>query len=382
MDPTRWDWTMFQRQGDEAEWLIEDVFGERRRGSSLSALLPVDMFSTDDDVVIQVDVPGIAADHIDLTLQADVVTIRIEPLPDRPAEYTQYLLQWLVTRARIVSPDGAPEALSRLVELERHLPVLAEHALSTVDDLAGLADARLQNLADALSVSTDDLLRWRAEADERRRLGNISLVAYTINPTFIDFDVYEPVAASIQFDGRGMSVIFPPDSDVQHDSAECRTRGDPVDVRPGLPLTLGDWRQMMTRVNEDNKGYYRFQPHNTGDWAVLPALLEEMAEVGADLYTAVFNDTNTAECLRQVMEDRPRTIEVANISRDQVVPWNGLYELPLMDKEEVRLRRTASAGLYALARTGSPETLARRQRPDHLGTGLRHLPTRRRLPMP
>jgi hypothetical protein len=151
MDPTRWDWTMFQRQGDEAGWLIEDVFGERRRGSSLSALLPVDMFSTDDDVVIQVDVPGIAADHIDLTLQADVVTIRIEPLPDRPAEYTQYLLQWLVTRARIVSPDGAPEALSRLVELERHLPVLAEHGLSTVDDLAGLADARLQNLADALS---------------------------------------------------------------------------------------------------------------------------------------------------------------------------------------------------------------------------------------
>src|SRR3712207_8297429 len=42
-----------------------------------------------------------------------------------------------------------------------------------------------------------------------------------------------------------------------------------------------------------SKGYYRFQPRNAGDWAGLPALLEEMAEVGADLFTAVFNDTST-----------------------------------------------------------------------------------------
>ena len=53
--------------------------------------LPVDVYSTDQEIVIQASVPGIEPDAVEITIEGDTLTIRGE-LPGRP-ENVNYLFQ-------------------------------------------------------------------------------------------------------------------------------------------------------------------------------------------------------------------------------------------------------------------------------------------------
>ncbi|MBN1680450.1 MAG: Hsp20/alpha crystallin family protein [Anaerolineae bacterium] len=59
--------------------MLDDTFarGSETRGTG-AWLLPMDAFITEDAIVIQADVPGIAPDELDITLEGDTLTIRGE----------------------------------------------------------------------------------------------------------------------------------------------------------------------------------------------------------------------------------------------------------------------------------------------------------------
>jgi HSP20 family protein len=78
----------------------ESLWRQSRRdwdepGSRQAWRLPVDVYSTPEEIVIQAAAPGINPDEIEITIEGDTLTIRGE-LPSRP-ENVNYLFQELAT---------------------------------------------------------------------------------------------------------------------------------------------------------------------------------------------------------------------------------------------------------------------------------------------
>ncbi len=72
--------------------MLDESFarGSETRGTG-AWLLPMDAYITDDAIIIRADVPGIAAEDLDITLEGDALTIRGEIKRD-DAENRKYVL--------------------------------------------------------------------------------------------------------------------------------------------------------------------------------------------------------------------------------------------------------------------------------------------------
>lgn len=76
---------------------IDRLFDEALGGSLGSygpmACPAVDMFQTDDDVVVKATLPGVEAKNLSITVTGDVLTIRGEVKSDREVDRTEYHLR-------------------------------------------------------------------------------------------------------------------------------------------------------------------------------------------------------------------------------------------------------------------------------------------------
>ncbi|MBN1562195.1 MAG: Hsp20/alpha crystallin family protein [Anaerolineae bacterium] len=72
--------------------MLDESFtrGSETRGTG-AWLLPMDAYITDDAIVIRADVPGIAAEDLDITIEGDALTIRGEIQRDSD-EHRKYVL--------------------------------------------------------------------------------------------------------------------------------------------------------------------------------------------------------------------------------------------------------------------------------------------------
>src|SRR5918997_6299925 len=80
---------------DAMNQLFEESFVRpfgRNGGSSGYNYLPLDIYETDDRFVVKAFVPGVSAEHIDITTQQNTVTIRAE-LPAEQQEGVRYYLR-------------------------------------------------------------------------------------------------------------------------------------------------------------------------------------------------------------------------------------------------------------------------------------------------
>ena len=78
---TRWEPTSeFTTLRDAMDRLFDDAFTRpfslTRNGGSTWASLPVDMYQTNDDVVVKAVVPGFRPDQVQISITGDVLTIR------------------------------------------------------------------------------------------------------------------------------------------------------------------------------------------------------------------------------------------------------------------------------------------------------------------
>ncbi len=73
--------------------LLEDSFaGPGDRGDSGRTLRPpLDVYTTDEDIVVIMPLPGVKPEDVDVTIEGDIVTIRGEIKPD--VENVDYLVQ-------------------------------------------------------------------------------------------------------------------------------------------------------------------------------------------------------------------------------------------------------------------------------------------------
>jgi len=80
---TRWEPTSeFMTLRDAMDRLFDDAFTRPfsllRNGGSTWSALPIDMYQTNDDVVVKAVVPGIQPDQVQISVTGDVLTIRGE----------------------------------------------------------------------------------------------------------------------------------------------------------------------------------------------------------------------------------------------------------------------------------------------------------------
>ena len=77
---TRWEpFREMRRVHDMLDRMMDDAYlGERGKSTVLEGLAPVDLYETDDEVVIQAMMPGMTADDIQISVDRDVLTLRGE----------------------------------------------------------------------------------------------------------------------------------------------------------------------------------------------------------------------------------------------------------------------------------------------------------------
>jgi HSP20 family protein len=79
---------------DMMDRLFEEGWGRRglvRRGGERVHLLPVDVYTTASELVIQASVPGLNPEDVEITIEGEAVTIRGERKP--PLENVEYYIQ-------------------------------------------------------------------------------------------------------------------------------------------------------------------------------------------------------------------------------------------------------------------------------------------------
>lgn len=81
---TRWEpASEFMTLRDAMDHLFDDAFtrpfSQSRNGGSAWSSLPIDMYQTNDDVVVRAVVPGFRPDQVQIHVTGDVLTIRGEP---------------------------------------------------------------------------------------------------------------------------------------------------------------------------------------------------------------------------------------------------------------------------------------------------------------
>lgn len=79
----------------EESWVRPSSGSYQERQSSRAWRLPLDVYSTDEEIVIQAAIPGLSADDVEITIEGDTLTIRGE-LPAH-LENVTYLFNELPT---------------------------------------------------------------------------------------------------------------------------------------------------------------------------------------------------------------------------------------------------------------------------------------------
>jgi HSP20 family protein len=122
---------------------VEPLFGELARplagGGSWASGYPVDLYETSDDVVLQMAVPGIAVDDLDVRVEGRQLTIQGRFPEEEGAEGRRYWLQTI--------PHGELRrtvTLPSQVDLE-HVHAKVERGLLTLT-LPKAADARARKI--------------------------------------------------------------------------------------------------------------------------------------------------------------------------------------------------------------------------------------------
>lgn len=89
---TRWEpFRDMRRMHDMLDRIMDRTVLDTGVDSGLHEdILPVDVFQTDDDVVIEATAPGIKSDDLDISVTADSVTIRGEISEEREEEGRRY----------------------------------------------------------------------------------------------------------------------------------------------------------------------------------------------------------------------------------------------------------------------------------------------------
>jgi HSP20 family protein len=79
---------------DEVNRLFEETMGDFSRGAVPSTYVaPVDLYETDEALVLEMAVPGLGADEIDISLEGNKLTIRGEHKPVEDQGVRRYYLQ-------------------------------------------------------------------------------------------------------------------------------------------------------------------------------------------------------------------------------------------------------------------------------------------------
>ncbi|HEY3749930.1 MAG TPA: Hsp20/alpha crystallin family protein [Pseudonocardiaceae bacterium] len=76
----------------ELDRLTQQFFGGTPGTWSRPATMPVDAYRSDERVIVNVDLPGVAPDSIDLQVERNVLTVRAERRPVNAGEDVQMLL--------------------------------------------------------------------------------------------------------------------------------------------------------------------------------------------------------------------------------------------------------------------------------------------------
>jgi HSP20 family protein len=85
---TRWEpFREMRRMHDMLDRMMEDtLFTPNRWENALEGLAPVDMWQTEDEVIVKATLPGIKAEDIDISISGDTLTIRGETRQDHSVE--------------------------------------------------------------------------------------------------------------------------------------------------------------------------------------------------------------------------------------------------------------------------------------------------------
>jgi len=93
----RWEpWSDLMSLSEAMDRLFEESFVRPRAGwlAPLGAeSLAVDMYETDDDVVVKTTVPGVKSEDIDVSITGDVLTIKGETKSEEKVEKANYIRQ-------------------------------------------------------------------------------------------------------------------------------------------------------------------------------------------------------------------------------------------------------------------------------------------------
>lgn len=89
---TRWEpFGEMRRVHDMLDQFMDRTFLDLpMRGGMLSGVLPIDVFQTDDDVVVKATTPGIKPEDIHISITGDTLNIRGEIEEEREEEGRQY----------------------------------------------------------------------------------------------------------------------------------------------------------------------------------------------------------------------------------------------------------------------------------------------------
>jgi serine/threonine protein kinase len=245
--------------------------------------------------------------------------------------YKNTLLQWLIMDAR-VGPISAPvDTIRMLRSATAHRDDLTRAGMTLLADVAALSEPQVNDLARRLNVSPAKVQEWRSEAQRLLRVGNESTIVYTISPTFAGFEALEAPSVSIIYETNGVVRAMGPEGSLPTSH-----------VMSGLRTSLTSFRNLMTSISEPRSGEYFFVPNNTGAMTSIPGQLLRMADQGRSVFNAVFNNSRTRQELRDCLL-QPSMVEISRSSSEELVPWAGLYDLPLLDEYTANLQGTPRA---------------------------------------
>lgn len=85
---TRWEpFREMRRMHDMLDRMMDDAYlGQRGNREMVEGLAPVDLFETDDEVVVKAIMPGMTADDIQISVDRDVLTLRGEAKHEEETE--------------------------------------------------------------------------------------------------------------------------------------------------------------------------------------------------------------------------------------------------------------------------------------------------------
>ncbi len=78
---------------EEANRLFEEVLGEFGRPLTPTLVAPADLYETDDALILEMAVPGLAPEDLEVSLEGNKLTVRGQVKPVEEAQVRRYYLQ-------------------------------------------------------------------------------------------------------------------------------------------------------------------------------------------------------------------------------------------------------------------------------------------------